>query len=632
MLNKLVLIVIFLFVVNLTFAQETPIVVKRSTEKVFENGKKYYLHTVQKGETLYSISKAYNVDAKDIATENANVVDGIQPNKTLKIPIIVGKNSTEEEILSSGKFIVHKVEPQQTLYSISKQYETTVAIIQELNPEVVNGVKIGQLLRIPKKEETVTAKPVVAKNSNDCILHTVEKSQTLYSISKKYNVEVDAILKENPEVAKDGLKVDGVIKIPKSKKQTIENETIEETKTVSKNPVVIKSTNDTIAKKATEIKATTISSQPIKNRAINISLFLPFHADRNKLIDIDAVTKGSDAFFPNSSFVSFYEGVLLAIDSLRREGISVNLNVYDTENDSAKIVKLLSNPVLKKSDLLVGPSYLDEFKMVSDFAKQNRIPIVSPFLSKKEILDENPFVFQVIPSLPTQLNLSVIKVFETYKNKNLIFITNKNIENDKIAQLYRKTLDSLAKISGKTLKVVSSSYFSLSQIEPSLSQTEENILFVPSNDQVYVSNIVSSIGIYGKKYNISMIGLPSWKKYDNIELEYYHRVNLHVFQPVFVDFSETITKNFIKEAHFLFKNEPNEPFAYIGFDVINYFTKALYQFGPSFTNNLSNFKKSGICIDFNFEKKSANDGFENSSVKVVKYNNEFDIVPFNTDL
>jgi hypothetical protein len=97
-----------------------------------------------------------------------------------------------------------------------------------------------------------------------------------------------------------------------------------------------------------------------------------------------------------------------------------------------------------------------------------------------------------------------------------------------------------------------------------------------------------------------------------------------------VNYCDTNIKNFIKETHFLFKNEPNEPFAYIGFDVINYFTKALYQYGSSFTNNLSNFKKSGICIDFNFVKKSTNDGFENSSVKIVKYNNEFNIVPFNT--
>src|SRR3989339_1445298 len=107
MLARLLTVVLFvLFTINLN-AQDTTITVKRSTQKVLVNGKKFYLHTVQKGETLYSISKAYNVLPKDIAIENTNVFEGIKPDQVLNIPIFQGVNSTEEEILSAGKYIVH---------------------------------------------------------------------------------------------------------------------------------------------------------------------------------------------------------------------------------------------------------------------------------------------------------------------------------------------------------------------------------------------------------------------------------------------------------------------------------------------------------------------------------------------
>ena len=122
---------------------------------VKQNGKKYYLHIVIKGETVYGISRDFNLGVKDIVLENPKAMDGISPGDTLHIPLLPVANVSANpnvQKADSSKYIYHKVEAKETLYSLSKQYGVSINILDSLNPEIKDkGLRAGMDLRIPNR-------------------------------------------------------------------------------------------------------------------------------------------------------------------------------------------------------------------------------------------------------------------------------------------------------------------------------------------------------------------------------------------------------------------------------------------------------------------------------------------------
>lgn len=162
-MNKLApLTLIFVCVFQLLFAQEnTPKPVTKSTTKVNIEGESVYIHKVEQGQTLYAISKAYNVLISDIELSNDSLKNGLKAGMELKIPILSDKKSKKVELDNSGKFILHVVEKKQTLYAISKKYNVSSEDIQKANPETASGLKEGIVLKIPQKEIKTVEPPVM---------------------------------------------------------------------------------------------------------------------------------------------------------------------------------------------------------------------------------------------------------------------------------------------------------------------------------------------------------------------------------------------------------------------------------------------------------------------------------------
>jgi len=116
------------------------------------HGKKYYIHIVAKGETVYGVSKDFNLAVKDLVLENPKAMDGISPGDTLDVPFAVPvfPTTTATPQQDTVKYIYHKVLPKETLYSMTKQYGVSMAVIDSLNPELNDkGLRIGMILQIP---------------------------------------------------------------------------------------------------------------------------------------------------------------------------------------------------------------------------------------------------------------------------------------------------------------------------------------------------------------------------------------------------------------------------------------------------------------------------------------------------
>jgi LysM repeat protein/ABC-type branched-subunit amino acid transport system substrate-binding protein len=156
-----VLLVLMSFCELISAQEILPKPILKSSSKVNVNGESVYIHKVEQGQTLYAISKTYNVLITDIEALNDSLKNGLKAGMELKIPALSDKKSKSISLDNSGKFILHKVDKKQTLYAISKKYNIDVDAIQQANPEIIEGLKEGMLIKIPQKEIKTIEPPVV---------------------------------------------------------------------------------------------------------------------------------------------------------------------------------------------------------------------------------------------------------------------------------------------------------------------------------------------------------------------------------------------------------------------------------------------------------------------------------------
>lgn len=266
--------------------------VQVSDQKIVSEGKVFYMHEVQKGQTLYSISKAYKVPINAITSVNIISESGIQTGQVLKIPVAAAQVTSQTkpqaaasvrqaaetgsqgqavpQIEISGNKIVshdrvyymHEVMKGQTLYSIARAYKVTIIDITRENVIPASGIYAGQVLKIPassslkltdadalpparvKDEPNVQANATDRPAVNEPVVteppvretktaetspkttpetyrtHRVRKGETLYSISRDYNVTVGALLKVN-NVPRNEIEVGQILNIPASDYEVI---------------------------------------------------------------------------------------------------------------------------------------------------------------------------------------------------------------------------------------------------------------------------------------------------------------------------------------------------------------------------------------------------------------------------
>lgn len=550
---SLVFCLLFSFSAHAQEKESTDIHKTRSSAII--NGLKYYLHTVEKGQTLFAISKFYKCDVNDIVIDNPEAIDGIKPGQILKI--LINKKPAELSANDTGHFILHKVEKGQTLYSITKQYGVSQEKIKVLNPELKEGLKVNQFIKIPslktKTDSVITdqnVKPVIvnlANSSNGNTINTTDAADRSSLGYKNYKGE--------------------------------------------------------------------------KKEEYAIAFFLPFHADEANAIELEKIIKG-DAQFSNKTNVAlqFYEGAILAIDSLKKQNLNAKIFFYDVdEKDSLSMIAILKKPELASMDLIIGPLYGSSFMPIANFAKEHEIAIVSPFTQVNKILFNNPYVSKVSPSITLHVEQMAHFVVDTFKTQNIILINNSNTKEVSFFNAFRNTANAdLLKagvLPSDTVKIASGH----SNMQSMLSASKLNIIILPSNNQSYVTEFISHLNsINREKFKIVLFGLQNWMNYDNLDFEYLNNLSLHIPANTFVDYKNVSTQNFIQTYRSKYKTEP-EMYVYQGFDVAYCFISLLQKEGSGFLKQLSAKKYSGISSNYQFAQFPSESGFENKFVYILKY-------------
>jgi LysM repeat protein/ABC-type branched-subunit amino acid transport system substrate-binding protein len=714
MKNILCLIVIFQFLLFIpAFAQQ-----KAPSKSVSVSNEKYETHKILKGETVFSICKKYNCDEKDLRAANPQLVNGLKTGETLNIPVPLSVKSQKSTV--KDEFIYHVTKKGETLFSLSKLYNIPTETIIQFNPEVKQGVKVKQTIRIPKlsgkivtEELTDTKKEQVEKEN--FTQHEVEQGETFFSLQRRYEVTKEQLLELNPGL-KDGLQVGENIKIPSDKikneeskpdknayiehvvepgetiysisakhnvkeedirelnpelkeRGLISGETIYISKTGNKNSFESNSektlTNEvsvTDKKEVPQINKNEPSKSYFKKDLPNLSrdtfritMFLPLFLNQNisnnlssentEESDVADSTQNSnsDEYQANSgrslyskskNFVSFYEGFLIALDTMKKSGINIRLDLYDNQLKQAVVDSVIRHSDLVNSDLIIGPVDVKLQKNISFFSNKNQIPMVSPFSSDDDYTISNSFYYQINPTKDFILRKTADYIGKEYCDKNVIIFAPGSYEQIKGADLVETVRDRIKYYASK--KKVSSGRFTIIninegywEVKNSLKADEENIVYIPPSNnrterEAILSKAINSLYVLSEEYKITLVGMNDYPTFKSINTEYFHKLNLHFVTPNFIDYQEPEVKSFIKNYRNKFLTEPN-PFSYRGYDIAKFFIEAYRENGRNFTKKITSFKTNTIQSNFRPKRLKEFSGFMNSSLFVVNYTPEYEV-------
>lgn len=495
------------------------------------DGVDYYVYTVEPSEGLYRISKKFNVLQADIYKANPSVNEGLKAGQTLYIPV---KNQAKKIQPSTTRQVMeHQVVAKQTLYSISKMYGVEKEEIIRLNPEIENGIiKIGQILRIPVSDKTkAQVQDNVAKQINSdktTVQHEVKAQQpvlpkkkyvtyevksrkeTLYGISKQFGVSINEIIEANP-YAQDGIKKGDILQIPVveenipktsgsdilhivkpketiygiSKQYNITKEDLLRANPKLENGLMI---GDTILITSSSPQPTTT---PTDNNAIvqkatyRIAYMLPFSAEEDKnSTNIDR-------------FIEFYRGSLLAMEKIKEQGISLEVYTFDTQLGTTKINDILKNGIPKTVDMIIGPAYPEQVAIVADYAKKNNVIQIVPFTSQISNSDRFALQYQFNPSSADLDKAIINNILDKHRTDN-VFIVNFASQNSKSYHLPERLEKALKSNSIKYTKLKANS-LTADNIS-ALNRNANNLIVLSSCSTQEFKDFVGAVSADNKNY------------------------------------------------------------------------------------------------------------------------------------
>jgi LysM repeat protein len=616
--NRSILIAFFILFTFESYAQEN-----YQYKKI--DGKEYILYSVQSGEGLYGIGRKFNIAVKDLNTLNPDAANGLKTGQIVLIPVTkdskkaiansekpTAQNSVNQNTNKSD-YTEHIVAKRQTLFAISRKYDISQEELKKHNPELENGLKIGMVLRIPKiateesneqkKKENVEkiedegskAKKNKKEPKTVLIKHIVKQKETLYAISKLYNVDVEDIIKLNPTaLASLIIGSELIIEVKKEVAAALEKSDIKPVE-----PEVIKPQQTTTV----DLQYLTRLTKNVKpnNSPIKIAILLPLVIENAKA---DAV---------NERFQEFYAGLLLAANEAKRKGVSIDILTFDTEKTEEKMVEVLQNRELKSVDLIIGPAYSNQISYLSDFAKANKINAIIPFSSKVSDLSDNPYLLQFNPSRNIETDYLTNLLTQQYKNDNIVFIDLPNISDNDAGFECALNLKILLKNKNRKFSVIDSIPNQSLQTTTAFDKEKANIVIFNTDKFSSIYPYLSFLNANALNYNILLYEQYSWKN-QNAQVKF-KSFSIAPFKPLLNDVDFTNYSTLFKSFFNWRISSTNPRYDVLGYDLGNYAIAMIYEFGPQFGWGKTKLPlASGIQSFLKFERSTPSGGFVNTQL------------------
>lgn len=649
---------ILLVFITLVISCSVTISAEKLSKKIIGNTE-FYCYKVKTKETIFGIAKKFNVTQDELKQYNPSINNGLKKDFVLLLPVslIDSRKNNNSTIQQSNPF-VHIVKKGETLYGLSKTYGVSQEDIIANNPQVRAGLKLGQEIVIPQPSVKESANEQLNMEGN-VLYHTIKQGETLYRLSKNYNISIENILKLNPGVSPENFKIGTVIKIvanaPKTEKRettvTVMESYIAETgdnlKKIAKRtgvdiddledanpnvgkvktgmtiqiPVAKTDSVDVVVSEGNEYELQHNDSERIKeiydsihylnsSKSINVALMLPF------MLNNSVETKQSKLY------TEFYKGFLLALKDVneRYNDNEINVYTYDTEGTTDKLMSILSIDEVKEMDLIFAPDVLEQLDSISSFSKSNGIYVVNTFSVKDENYDNNPYMFQI--NIPQDNMYADVCdwISKDFKDYEVVFIHKKGNAKKDIADNLKGYLEQ----ERRTVKEVE--YSSVLTCEELLEvvNVNEKTLFIPtSGTKASLSQMIPALKKLKDENPMmesAVVGYPEWSVYMEDWKQDFHTINAHFYSRVFVDEKAKDFEKFNSEylkwyGEDLIESTPC--FGYLGYDTGKYFLSEMCKNGKDFNQNSSEYV--GLQSSFEFDRINSWSGFVNQALYLVHF-------------
>ncbi len=575
--------------------QATPVTV--STEKVRIGGKLYYSHKVLEKQTLYSISKAYGATIEDIIKANPSIGE-------------------KGEHLRAGTVLLIPAEPSE-------------AQDRKTSSETADTVKTA-----------AQAPPGTPEKSNDTgddnkdegrfdwadySIHTVKWYENLQSIARKYGMSEELLVEFNG-LESTVLRKRQKIKIPDAEFIPRLQAMIESGKkndrpadeALTESPAVTAA--DTVA---AALPVDGLYVVPDPDAPVRIALVLP----------LDCIFEGSGG---NTNYMDFYSGALVAAKNMSEKGVSIELNVIDTQEYNS-VSEIAESGRLDGSDYVIGPVHAKQIQEILPLCKSKGIDIVSPLDPKAaEYLENETGLIQVPLSANNQYEDIAAWIQEEGDFPCTVLVLAEVGGESTVAEMEKAT----RALQGKNIdyKVFSYNILQGRGVEQSIGRyfdsLKTNRVIIASENEAFVNDAVRNLNTLRtiNKYDIHAYGTARLRGFETIEPEHFHNINMHLSMAYYVDYGDPETMEFLREYRALFNAEPT-PFAFQGYDIFTFFTAAAAIQKQNVTTMLEDIPTARLLqSDMKFRRGTDGygriGGYENTAARRIVYGDNYNIAVY----
>lgn len=654
-----------------------------SKERVRVNGKLMYAHQVLKGQTIYSICKAYNVTSEQLQQANPTLSSGLKEGMLLVIPM-EGDSTKDKEETKKGKEKKKKESAAEIL--AQRAQEGADEIFKEGEKDVEKNAKEISLSGIfgksndkekvdkkaererikeerkvekEKEREKASAKESVSENVREEINIEIQQKEkevenktddTYITHKVKWYEDIDEIATEykiNKEVIKfyNGLKSNSLdqvseLKIPTDK--TLERAKSEYVKSIySDNKAEEDKTSKTQNSEGDDIregikkymendkKDNSTSDNKSKNKKNvieddsekRISIILPLKSPNGKL---------------NSTYMDFYSGALLAAKDLKEESVDLQIDIID-QNMFATTQELIDKNNLENSDLIIGPIKSSVADQYIDFINTHQIPMISPLdPSSDSLVNKSNFFIQTALSTKEQDRLLVKWIEKSIEEKvspKVIVVVQDGGKDLEYANTIMNNLDKQSIKYEKINFAITQATAITSTFRNKISPDQDNIVIVASTNEGFVAEVLRNLSLtQASEDNITIFGTSKWRNFETLDLNLLYRYNLHILMPYCLDLSKEDVQKFVLEYRAMFNSEPNGN-SLSGYDITKFFAVNVRKNLKYLLQNIDNQEETiedilqGSALQQSYKFLRANQeevcGFKNSSSMGLIYHPNF---------
>ncbi len=674
-MKKLFAICMVLVFMNASAQNTHTVPVQVSDQTQVLNNKTYYIHIVQQGQTVFSISRAYGLKYYDAVIKTD--IHQLKVGDTVWLPMtdnsVAAVRNAAQKVTDPAKRVHYiKVQPGETLYNLSRTYHVSVDNIIAANPSLQNeSLKAGEMIIIPAPDGTVLpeapAKEQPAANpqgegspaapAKSAATDNREAAQQQSSTTEKQSSEpaASADQAQSPvtQEARPKTKTETPVNPPVTQKPAVpavasapERAAEPEISGTSDRVVMTPVSGEEAAPLArpvrnpypfTEVPANfptaqapflnsmAASSFPFQVRdrqskeKVYVTVVMPLNLDKmgeisTSKFDIEQRGKKDYKVF---EFIQFYEGILMALNELEAKGCNVVLNVVDLVSEQdADVEAAFESHQVANSDLIIALLVKKPFHKMAELAKQHQVFIVNPFSSRDEVVKDNPYVVKYMPSVEGVVKGMLDIVEQQHKGAHLFLLhsNNKSLMTDE--RIYFEEFQRQL-TNRKNIQYTFFDWAANGKLVSSLKAHDQSVIISIYNrdknkNTVFATTLLNRLSAQNSHVPVLLTNQNYLTEFSNVDYEQLQHLNYTTVTLGYLDYNNALHKNFIDTYKEQFRTEPNTLYAGVAHDVMLYFVSALSQQGAEFWRHPETFRTpSGMLFPLCLRQSSSTGGYEN---------------------